>query len=255
MNPEFLFQSYNLFFTFMLIIASINMLNRILGTIFKIFTRSDTRNPVETTDENIDTALDKGEIENFASVTVNFKKIRKIPVIHYFININSVSPMFFINVLLFIFGIAGLLISYAIFEKGSELTVIDFLVCFTASAFISLVATKIITFVYSKLFPTLNSVLFPRENLLGLPAWVLLRKRYLYVCQVIEPCGQTFKVEVALPLDDKPPKLRSSVILTKYNAKDDYFEADYISNEKAMSIFNSKEEKVFSAIRREQVKP
>ncbi|MCD4655959.1 MAG: DUF1449 family protein [Planctomycetes bacterium] len=253
MNPEFLFQSYNVFFTFVLLIGGINMLNKVLGTILKVFTRPDFRNPVKTSEESIETNLDKKEIENIASISVDFKKLRKIPLIHHFINISTVSPMFVINLLLFTFGISGLLISYAIFEKGKELTIVDFLVCLTASAFVALVSTKIITFVYAKLFPTFNSFLFPRDNLIGLPAWVLMRKGNLYLCQVVEPCGQTFKIEVALPLGENTPKLRASVILTKYNVEDDYFEGEFIENEEALRIFNAKEGKVFSTIRQEHV--
>ncbi len=230
------------------------MLNKIFGTLFKVFTRPDYRNPVTTLDESIDNTLDKKDIENFASVTIDFKKLRRIPLIHQFINISTVSPMFVINLLLFTFGITGLLISYSIFYSEKEFTILNFFVCLTASAFISLVATKIITEIYAKLFPTFNSVLYPRENLLGLPAWVISRKHNLYLCQVVEPCGQIFKVEVSLPLDAEPPKFRASVILSKYNTEDDYFEGEFIENEEALKIFNAKEKKVFSAIRKEQVK-
>ena len=230
------------------------MLNKIFGTIFKVFTQPDFRKPVKTTDESIDDTLDKKEFENYASVTVNFKKLRKIPIIHQFINISTVSPMFVINLLLFTFGITGLLISYSIFHAEKEFTILNFLVCLAASAFISLVATKIITEVYAKLFPTFNSVLYPRENLLGLPAWVISRKHNLYLCQVIEPCGQTFKVEVSLPLDAEPPKFKASVLLSKYFAEDDYFEGEFIENDEALRIFNDKEKQVFSTIRKEQVK-
>ena len=71
-----------------LIIAGLNMLNKIIGTIFKVFTRPDYRSPIKTSVESIDNTLDKKEFENYASVTVNFKKLRKIPIIHHFINIS-----------------------------------------------------------------------------------------------------------------------------------------------------------------------
>jgi len=251
MNFEFLFQSYNLFFTFMLVIAGLNMLNKIFGTIIKVFTSPDMREPVTTADESIDNKLDKEDLAKYASVRVNFKNVRKIPLIQYFINVNAVSPMFFINLFLFCFGIGGLVISYKILAKGNELSILNFLVCLAASAFIALVLTKIITYIFAKIFPTFNTVLYPRENLIGLPAWVLGRKQNLYICQVIEPCGQSFKVDVTLPKKETLPSYRAPVLLKTYSLKDDSFEGDFIDNEKATEIFNENEEIAFAAIRQE----
>ena len=253
MNLSFLFEPFNLAFTFCLVLAVLNMGAKILLVILRILRRADYLKPIAVEKSESKTELYLKNLSEDASLSYDFSNIPKKSFFRYFFHLNNVSGFVVWNLHLFSFGLAGLIISSELLKIHTNVTVVSVILSISASVSVSIVISKGLLYLFSVLFPKYDANNFPKSGLVGYSAWILRRKRNLYLCEVFEPCGQNFKVEVALPVTENPPKWRTPVILTKFIPENKTFEGNYISVEKAVKIFEDKEKEVFSYLREQEI--